>query len=290
MELLLDRLSKRYGAKAAVDNVRAALGPGMHALLGANGAGKTTLMRMLCGILEPDSGSVSLDGGDIFTLGPEYRNLLGYLPQDFGYYPGYTAGEFMLYIAALKGLPRSVAARRSAALLETVGLSKNAKQKIKTFSGGMKRRLGIAQALLNRPEILILDEPTAGLDPKERVRLRNLLSELANDRLVLLSTHIVSDVESAADRVLLMKAGGILLDGSPEALASQAEGKVWEVPVEEKRVPEWESRFNVANLRRESGRLYLRVISDESPCPEAIPSRPTLEDIYLYFFPTDKED
>ena len=269
MELLLDRLSKRYGAKAAVDNVSAALGPGMHALLGANGAGKTTLMRMLCGILEPDSGSVSLDGGDIFTLGPEYRNLLGYLPQDFGYYPGYTAGEFMLYIAALKGLPRSVAARRSAALLETVG---------------------IAQALLNRPEILILDEPTAGLDPKERVRLRNLLSELANDRLVLLSTHIVSDVESAADRVLLMKAGGILLDGSPEALASQAEGKVWEVPVEEKRVPEWESRFNVANLRRESGRLYLRVISDESPCPEAIPSRPTLEDIYLYFFPTDKED
>ena len=290
MELLLDRLSKRYGATAAVDNVSAALGPGMHALLGANGAGKTTLMRMLCGILEPDSGSVSLDGGDIFTLGPEYRNLLGYLPQDFGYYPGYTAGEFMLYIAALKGLPRSVAARRSAALLETVGLSKHAKQKIKTFSGGMKRRLGIAQALLNRPEILILDEPTAGLDPKERVRLRNLLSELANDRLVLLSTHIVSDVESAADRVLLMKAGGILLDGSPEALASQAEGKVWEVPVEEKRVPEWESRFNVANLRRESGRLYLRVISDESPCPEAIPSRPTLEDIYLYFFPTDKED
>lgn len=290
MELLLDRLSKRYGAKAAVDNVSAALGPGMHALLGANGAGKTTLMRMLCGILEPDSGSVSLDGGDIFTLGPEYRNLLGYLPQDFGYYPGYTAGEFMLYIAALKGLPRSVAARRSAALLETVGLSKNAKQKIKTFSGGMKRRLGIAQALLNSPEILILDEPTAGLDPKERVRLRNLLSELANDRLVLLSTHIVSDVESAADRVLLMKAGGILLDGSPEALAAQAEGKVWEVPVEEKRVPEWESRFNVANLRRESGRLYLRVISDASPCPEAIPSRPTLEDIYLYFFPTDKED
>ena len=289
--LKIDELKVSYGGIEAVKGITFEVPERkIVTLIGANGAGKTTLMRMLCGILEPDSGSVSLDGGDIFTLGPEYRNLLGYLPQDFGYYPGYTAGEFMLYIAALKGLPRSVAARRSAALLETVGLSKNAKQKIKTFSGGMKRRLGIAQALLNRPEILILDEPTAGLDPKERVRLRNLLSELANDRLVLLSTHIVSDVESAADRVLLMKAGGILLDGSPEALAAQAEGKVWEVPVEEKRVPEWESRFNVANLRRESGRLYLRVISDESPCPEAIPSRPTLEDIYLYFFPTDKED
>lgn len=289
MELSLERLSKAYGAKRAVDDINAALTPGMHALLGANGAGKTTLMRMLCGILEPSGGSVCLDGRNIAGLGADYRAILGYLPQDFGYYPGYTAEDFLLYIAALKGLGRSAAKRRTGELLKAVGLQRAAKQKIKTFSGGMKQRLGIAQALLNEPQILILDEPTAGLDPKERVRLRNMLSELANDRIVLLSTHIVSDVEAVADKVFLMKSGRFLFEGTPEALTAQANGKVWELAAEEQELAKWESSFNVANIRREDGRIHLRIISDEKPGPAASACPATLEDVYLSYFPVDKE-
>ena len=175
MELSIDRLTKHYGSKIAVDCVSATLKPGVYGLLGANGAGKTTLMRMLCAILESTSGEVFLNGKDIVAMGADYRNVLGYLPQDFGYYPGYTAMEFLLYISALKGIPKNIAKKRAAELLEEVGLGEAANQKVKTFSGGMKQRVGIAQALLNNPEILILDEPTAGLDPKERVRFRNLL-------------------------------------------------------------------------------------------------------------------
>lgn len=289
MELSLERLTKKYGAKIAVEDISAVMGPGMHALLGANGAGKTTLMRMLCGILEPSGGSVCLDGRDIAGLGANYRAVLGYLPQDFGYYPGYTAEDFLLYIAALKGLDHPAAKRRTGELLEAVGLQRAAKQKIKTFSGGMKQRLGIAQALLNEPQILILDEPTSGLDPKERVRLRNMLSELANDRLVLLSTHIVSDVESVADKVFLMKDGRFLFEGTPEALTAQANGKVWEVAVDEKEIHKWESSFNVANVRRDNGRIFLRIISDDKPAPAAAACPATLEDVYLSYFPTDKE-
>lgn len=289
MELSLEKLSKKYGGKVAVEDISAAMAPGMYALLGANGAGKTTLMRMLCGILEPSGGSIRLDGRDIAGLGADYRSILGYLPQDFGYYPGYTAEDFLLYIAALKGLSRPAARRRTGELLEAVGLQRAAKQKIKTFSGGMKQRLGIAQALLNEPQILILDEPTSGLDPKERVRLRNMLSELANDRIVLLSTHIVSDVEAVADKVFLMKDGRFLFEGTPEALTAQASGKVWEVPVDEQAIHKWESSFNVANIRREDGRIFLRVIAGEKPCPEASACPATLEDVYLSYFPMDKE-
>ncbi len=212
MELTVRELSKHYKDKKAVDGVSLRLTEGINGLLGANGAGKTTLMRMLCGILKPTAGSVALDGMDVSS--EDYRAVLGYLPQDFGYYPDFTGLDFLLYLAALKGLSRPHAKRKSAELLELVGLADVGKKKIKTYSGGMRQRLGIAQALLNDPRLLIVDEPTAGLDPKERVRFRNLLADLGHDSIVLLSTHIVSDVEHIADHMLMMSEGHIILDES----------------------------------------------------------------------------
>ena len=222
MELNIDRVTKQYGPKIAVDRISLTLKPGVTGLLGANGAGKTTLMRMLCGILRPTSGSISLDGLDVSTEG--YRAVLGYLPQDFGYYPSFSALDFLLYLGALKGMERKQAKERSLELLEVVGLSEVARKKIRTFSGGMKQRLGIAQALLNRPKLLILDEPTAGLDPKERVRFRTLIQEQGKDSIVLLSTHIVSDVEHIAGRILMVKDGQLIYDGSAADTPQDLEG------------------------------------------------------------------
>ena len=212
MELIIDRLTKQFQNKIAVDRVSLRLHSGVFGLLGANGAGKTTLMRMLCGILQPTSGTITFDGMDVREEG--YRAILGYLPQDFGYYPEFTAMDFLIYMAALKGLPKPSAKRRANELLELVGLQDMSRKKIKTFSGGMKQRLGIAQALLNNPKLLILDEPTAGLDPKERVRFRNLIQQLGKDSIVLLSTHIVSDIEHIADEVLMMKDGTLIYNGT----------------------------------------------------------------------------
>lgn len=221
MELKIDKLTKQYGNKMAVDHVSLELTSGVTGLLGANGAGKTTLMRMLCGILKPTSGTVTFDGYAVST--EEYRTVLGYLPQDFGYYPNFTGMDFLLYMAALKGLSKGAAKRRSKELMELVGLSDTARKKIKTYSGGMKQRLGIAQALLNQPRILILDEPTAGLDPKERVRFRDLIAEIGKSNIVLLSTHIVSDVEHIADRILMMRDGQLIYDGTQEEIGADLE-------------------------------------------------------------------
>lgn len=211
MELVVDRLSKQYKNKIAVDRISLRLKPGVYGLLGANGAGKTTLMRMLCGILKPTSGTISFDNKEVST--EEYRAVLGYLPQDFGYYPEFCGEDFLLYMAALKGMSKTGAGRKSKELLELVALQDVAKKKIKTYSGGMKQRLGIAQVLLNEPKLIVLDEPTAGLDPKERVRFRNLIAELGKENVVLLSTHIVSDIEHIADEILLMKAGQLIFRG-----------------------------------------------------------------------------
>ena len=222
MELIIDRASKQYKNKIAVDRVSFRLQEGVCGLLGANGAGKTTLMRMVCGILKPTSGTVTFDG---LPAGDEaYRSLLGYLPQDFGYYPEFTGMDFLLYMAALKGLGKAAAKRRAKELLQLVALEEPAKKKIKTYSGGMKQRLGIAQALLNRPKLLVLDEPTAGLDPKERARFRSLIAGLGKENVVLLSTHIVSDIEQIADRVLIMRDGQLVYkekwDGARGSLES----------------------------------------------------------------------
>ncbi len=282
MELSVDRLTKHYGSKIAVDCVSVALKPGIYGLLGENGAGKTTLMRMLCAILESTSGEVFLDGREIVSMGAEYRDILGYLPQDFGYYPNYTAREFLLYMAALKGIPRDRAKKRAEELLEVAGLSEVAAKKIKTFSGGMKQRVGIAQALLNHPKLLILDEPTAGLDPKERVRFRNLISDYAAGRIVILSTHIVSDIEAIADEVLLMKKGKLVSQGTVSELTKEAEGKVWELTVSPAEAKSWQERAAVANLRHEGEQVVLRIIAEDKPEEGAVPCEAGLEDLYLY--------
>ncbi len=285
MELTLDRLTREFGPKIAVDRVSATLAPGVYGLLGANGAGKTTLMRMVCGVLRPTSGEVRYDGSPVARMGDEYRALLGYLPQDFGYYPEFTALDFMEYMAALKGLGRRDARDRSLALLERVGLAGEERRRIRTFSGGMRQRLGIAQAVLNDPEVLVLDEPTAGLDPKERVRFRNLIAGFARDKIVLLSTHIVSDVEHIADEILVMRAGSVVLSGRPEELVSKAEGRVWEAVVPAERAEALEAALTVGNVRHlEGGRALLRYVADEPGVPGSAPAEPTLEDLYLYVF------
>ena len=281
MELSLDRLTKQYGRKIAVDCVSATLKPGVYGLLGANGAGKTTLMRMLCAVLESTSGEVLLDGKE-----PEHTERG--LPKNFGYYPNYTAMEFLMYVAALKGIPKNIAKKRVTELLEVVDLSHVANKKVKTFSGGMKQRVGIAQALLNNPKILILDEPTAGLDPKERVRFRNLLSEYAGDKIVILSTHIVSDIEAIADEVLLMKKGKFVLQGTVPELIHKANGKVWELSVSPQEARQWQTKTTVANLRHEGKEIILRIISDNMPSERAVPCEATLEDLYLFYFATEE--
>ena len=250
MELSLDRLTKQYGRKIAVDCVSATLKPGVYGLLGANGAGKTTLMRMLCAVLESTSGEVLLDGKEVTSMGADYRNVTE--------------------------------------LLEVVDLSHVANKKVKTFSGGMKQRVGIAQALLNNPKILILDEPTAGLDPKERVRFRNLLSEYAGDKIVILSTHIVSDIEAIADEVLLMKKGKFVLQGTVPELIHKANGKVWELSVSPQEARKWQTKTTVANLRHEGKEIILRIISDNMPSERAVPCEATLEDLYLFYFSTEE--
>lgn len=214
MELVIDGLSKQYKNQTAVDCVSVRLRKGIYGLLGPNGAGKTTLMRMICGILKPTGGTISFDGTHVNE--ETYRSILGYLPQDFGYYPEFTGQDFLLYMAALKGITKLQAKQKAAEILQLVSLQEAAKKKIKSYSGGMKQRLGIAQALLNEPKLLILDEPTAGLDPKERVRFRNLIRELGKGSIVLLSTHIVSDIEHIADEVLMMRSGRIIYQGKWE--------------------------------------------------------------------------
>lgn len=287
MELTLNQVTKCYGSKTACSQISLSLTNGIYSLLGANGAGKTTLMRMMCGILNASSGSISFDGIDVQNQ--LYRDQLGYLPQEFGYYPEFCAEDFMLYLAALKGLTKGRAKERTKELLALVSLEKEAKRKIKTFSGGMKQRLGIAQALLNHPKILILDEPTKGLDPKERIRFRNLISTLGKESIVLLSTHIVSDVEHIAGTILIMKDGQLLHQGTLEDIISTIEGKVWELRVPAQEADRLIQQYPVVNLRQEADHVFLRLVSQQKPFPEAVYTDATLEDLYLYYFSEVKE-
>lgn len=285
MELKTTELTKKFGSKTAVDHMNITLTNGVYGLLGANGSGKTTLMRLICGIQTPTFGKICLNGKEILRLGENYRNLLGYLPQHFSYYPSFTAWEFMLYVAALKGLNDREAKEKTKELLEAVGLSLERNRKIKTFSGGMKQRLGIAQAMLNEPYILILDEPTTGLDPKERVRFRNLISAFAKNRIVILSTHIVSDVEFIAEQIVIMKSGRIVQFGNPRAITYEISGRVWECTIPTNLAEKYSEAWNVSNLRNDgNGNTVLRVIADYAPMEAATVAEPNLEDLYLYYF------
>ena len=283
MALILDGLTKTFSSFPAVNNLSYTMDTGVYGLLGVNGAGKTTLMRMLCTLLTPTSGTITWDGQDIFSLGSAYRNLLGYLPQDFGYYPDFSVQDYLLYIASIKGLRPATARQRMQSLLEQVGLTQVRRQKMKKLSGGMKRRAGIAQAMLNDPKILILDEPTAGLDPKERIRFRNLISELAENRLVLLSTHIVSDVEYIADQILLMKDGSLVHHGTSQQLLAAAPTQVWTCTVPRAQADQL-LQYPVVNLKTLPQGVQLRVLSQTPPTPEAHPAEMTLEDLFLHYF------
>lgn len=284
MALILDGLTKTFSSFPAVNNLSYTMDTGVYGLLGVNGAGKTTLMRMLCTLITPTSGTITWDGQDIFSLGSAYRNLLGYLPQDFGYYPDFSVQDYLLYIASIKGLRPATARQRMQNLLEQVGLTQVRRQKMKKLSGGMKRRAGIAQAMLNDPKILILDEPTAGLDPKERIRFRNLISELAENRLVLLSTHIVSDVEYIADQILLMKDGSLVHHGTSQQLLAAAPTQVWTCTVPRAQADQLLHQYPVVNLKTLPQGVQLRVLSQTPPTPEAHPAEMTLEDLFLHYF------
>lgn len=284
MELTIQNLTKTFGDLRAVDDVCFTMTGGVYGLLGVNGAGKTTLMRMLTTLLRPTAGEISWNGRDIFALEGEYRKLLGYLPQDFGFYPDFSVQDYLLYIASIKGLRPAVAKERVALLLKQVGLFRARHKKMKTLSGGMKRRAGIAQAMLNDPKILILDEPTAGLDPSERIRFRNLISELSEDRIVLLSTHIVSDIEYIANEILLMKDGAILLSGTAEEIVASMPEKVWAFPVAKAKIDSYLRAYQVANVKTTHEGAQLRVLSASRPTGDAVEVAPSLEDAFLYYF------
>ena len=284
MELQMVNLTKRFGDFTAVDNMNLRITNGVYGLLGVNGAGKTTLMRMICTLLTPTSGQILCDGKDILKMEGEYRNLLGYLPQEFGFYPDFSVKDYLLYIASLKGIRPVVAKKRVKELLSQVGLSKAAGKKMKKLSGGMKRRVGIAQAILNNPKILILDEPTAGLDPTERVRFRNLISELSKERIVILSTHIVSDVEYIANEIWLMKNGRLMQQGSLEVVLDSMPEKVWSFVTSQAEAAKFMKQYKVSNMKTDRDGVELRIISAEQPTASARAVQPNLEDVFLYYF------
>lgn len=284
MELVIDKVSKRFEDKWAIKNFSAELTDGVYGLLGPNGSGKSTLMRMLVDISKPTSGRILVNGRDISLVGDEYREILGYLPQDFGVYQNFSAFRFLMYFSSLKGLDKQYAKQRVHEVLALVNLTENKKQKLRTFSGGMKRRLGIAQALLNDPNILIVDEPTAGLDPQERVRFRNLLSEIASDRIVLISTHIVSDIEYIAKEIFLLKEGELIQRSSLAGLLEQVENKVWTVRIKENELAAVQARFKVGNIQRVQSEIECRIVHDGKPLENALQVSANLEDVYLHFF------
>lgn len=284
MELTITNLTKEFSGTRAVDSVNETLTRGVYGLLGVNGAGKTTLMRMLTTLLQPSSGSITWDGEDIFAMEGRFRSILGYLPQEFGFYPNFTVEDYLQYIASIKGLRPAVAKQRVKELLHQVGLSKARNKKMKNLSGGMKRRAGIAQAMLNDPKLLILDEPTAGLDPNERIRFRNLISELAEDRIVLLSTHIVSDVEYIAGKIFLMKDGRIAVSGTAQELTAAMPERVWVCQVSKARIDAYLKALKVSNVKTTPEGAELRIVSAEQPTDDAVQVVPTLEDVFLCYF------
>jgi ABC-2 type transport system ATP-binding protein len=284
VELVIDGVSKRYkGNVWGLRDLSLQLEPGVLALVGPNGAGKSTLMRILATITKPTAGQVLWNGSDIVRSPNDVRAVLGYLPQDFGIYPHLNTVEFLEYMAALKGMDGQTARRRIRELLHVVNLFDVRKRPLGDFSGGMKQRVGVAQALLNDPQLLIVDEPTAGLDPEERVRFRNLLSDLVGERIVILATHIVSDAEATATEVALIDQGVLLEHAEPERLLQAVDGRVWEWVIPSAELTAAKQQHIVSSTARGSDGLHLRVISETPPGPDARATTPTLEDAYLYF-------
>ena len=281
MELTIDRLNKRYGQYWALRELSLRCEPGLLGLVGPNGAGKTTLMRMIATLLDPTEGTIRWNGQDVRSDGEALREVLGYLPQNFGIYPEFTGRQFLRYLAAMKGLPSSFIRRRVDEVLEIANLEKVADRKLPAYSGGMKQRIGIAQALLNDPELLIVDEPTAGLDPTERVRFRTLLSSLTTNRIILLSTHIISDVEAVASRLVILQEGQVLADTTPAGLLASARGSVWSVTTDQATAMELQANHQVSTMVTQLDGIALRIVSSTRPRAGAVTVDPSLEEAYL---------
>lgn len=279
--LTVENLTKKYGNKVAIDSINITFKKGVTGLLGPNGAGKSTLMRILSTIDQPTSGNTFFEGHDISKKPNDLRCILGYLPQDFGIYPNMSATEFLEYMAAMKNLNMRTARKRIKDLLISLNLSDTGKKYLGSFSGGMKQRVGIAQALLNDPKILIIDEPTVGLDPEERIQFRSLLASLAADRIIILSTHIVSDIESIATNIVVMNKGKLLASTAPEQLIQETNGKVWNSIIPVNKLDEIQRKFIVSNSAQRTDGIHVRIVSENKPLLNASQTYPTLEDAYL---------
>lgn len=284
MELEIKNITKKFKDKTAVNNFNVTLSEGIYGLLGPNGSGKTTLMRMIADVVKPTEGKILLNGKNKDIMDEDYRDLIGYLPQDIGFYDNFTAEKFLYYVAALKGIDKKSASEKIDSLLHYVNLEDDRKRKIKGFSGGMKERLGIAQALLNDPKILILDEPTAGLDPNERIRFKNMIARLSKDKVVILSTHIVSDVEFLANEIIIMKQGNLVEKSTPADITNKMSGKVWSLSLDEQKYSDIMGKYKISKTIRDNGFVSVRIVSDEKPAESAIEQNPTLEDMFLYYF------
>ena len=288
MKLELKSVSKTYGSKKALQEMNLTFTSGVTGLLGSNGAGKSTLMRLMATIETPTEGTIFYNGKDIAKNPDMLRKELGYLPQDFGVYPNMTPVEFLEYMAAMKGLSKASARKRIDVLLEDLHLTEARKRKLGGFSGGMKQRVGIAQALLNDPSVLIVDEPTVGLDPEERIAFRNLLASLSEEKIILLSTHIVTDIEAIAPRIVLLNQGRLLADLPPEELIQKVEGMVWNCVIPAEKIEEFGEKYKISNAIQRSNGIHARVISKKQPTINAEAVAPDLEDSYLWFI-TKKE-
>lgn len=284
MKLNIDKITKQFGNKKALDSFSTTLENGVYGLLGPNGAGKTTLINIIVGILKADTGEVKFNEVDIQTLGANYLDRIGYLPQSPTFYKNFKAMEFLLYMCAIKGISKSDSEVRTEKVLKMVNLWDERFKKVGAFSGGMRQRLGIAQALLNDPDVIILDEPTAGLDPKERIRFRNIISKLSSTKVILLATHIVSDIEYIAKEVILIKEGKVIKQAKPTELIKDMREKVWSINVNEGEITNVLERYNISNAVFEDEIYKIRIVSDEKPTKEAVNINPNLEDVYIYYF------
>ncbi len=284
MELKFEHITKFYGKLCVLDDFDTTLTEGVYGLLGPNGSGKTTLIKVMIGILDANHGKVLLDGIDVRKMGTGYLERIGYLPQDPAFYGNFSVREFLQYMCALKDIPKSQTKSRMTEVLEQVNLIDACEKKVGELSGGMRQRLGIAQAILNRPDILVLDEPTAGLDPLERIRFRNIISRLSRDKLVLLATHIVSDIEYIAKEVLILKKGKLVKQGTPKALEEDLTGKVWHITASEEGISDWVEQYAIGNIKRIENDFVLRVVCKDQPEGIAAPAEPCLEDVFLSIF------